>query len=750
MFANPDIGQFFETGERPDPRKNYKGYDLSETLDEDVAAKIVKDLDKFVGSALSPIGEAVRQALQKKHLVHANSCWSVTHGKVDEILQSPSKEHWGKMKELSNHMESYQEVLPVSILDIVSMAEHWVDIASAVPPDGLFLKTLGQHLKAIAEKEDVDITIRLLFASVNGNPFDCDAFLEELKTYIPDTCQSIKLWIGTYRQNNSWSNAKIIAVDGHQLFTGGIDMCEKDHLKADPVHDVGVTLEGRAAMDGHIYLNKIWKWIANTHGSFNAWRLWPDSPSRSTPNENLQCRVVNWPTGATDFLKPYPPMFEHEHDESDNLEFAKGTGQSPMITIGRYGSLHEEAAADEANPSDTAVLEMLKVAEKSIKISVQDIGPLTLPDSDPRKPVPGGVWPSDVLEILATAVEARNVELQIVVSMPFAASGGSKDWKNGFHGSGWTCADVAAELTNTIMKHSPSLTADDILTIFERVQITYIRAESGATTWPKGAKFGNNANLIIVDDTCFYIGSQQINVKGLADWGVIVDSEVQAQMLITDYWSPMWNESYDPADCSPSEVMQSLKVVQNEGGEEKPSSSELQLANQVKRAARRGHGQCLLLCVQTAEKMEEDGGDAYVEATIYQGQELKKSKVKVAGPLKSCCKEIKQTTCWNDMLLFEGIDNPEDCHLVVKLIQPDRGSLSPQADEIFAEHKIKLDMVNNRVFQDRKKEFKLGAKKGETAQLNYALCNFGAWGEEGRDPTISMDKTNAMTNALTA
>ena len=50
----------------------------------------------------------------------------------------------------------------------------------------------------------------------------------------------------------------------------------------------------------------------------------------------------------------------------------------------------------------------------------------------------------------------------------------------------------------------------------------------------------NHAKHIIIDDVCYYIGSQNLYVCDLAEWGVVIDCQKLTQRCIDQYWKPMW------------------------------------------------------------------------------------------------------------------------------------------------------------------------------------------------------------------
>ena len=65
----------------------------------------------------------------------------------------------------------------------------------------------------------------------------------------------------------------------------------------------------------------------------------------------------------------------------------------------------------------------------------------------------------------------------------------------------------------------------------------------------KKVEISNHAKLLIIDDTCFYTGSQNLYVCPLVDWGVIIDDAETTAKIMDEYWNPMWKASYNEHDC---------------------------------------------------------------------------------------------------------------------------------------------------------------------------------------------------------
>jgi hypothetical protein len=117
------------------------------------------------------------------------------------------------------------------------------DVTSLAPPDGLFLTCFKAALKKLHEKNK-PITFRLLVGNIVGLPTNCTAVLEQLTSGIPETTK-LRVWVGAWRKGVSWNHSKIIAVDGHVLFTGGHNLWDGHYLQHDPVSDLSMHLEGR-------------------------------------------------------------------------------------------------------------------------------------------------------------------------------------------------------------------------------------------------------------------------------------------------------------------------------------------------------------------------------------------------------------------------------------------------------------------------------------------------------------------------
>ena len=118
---------------------------------------------------------------------------------------------------------------------------------SLSPPDGLFMDVFQNALSKIAQRghrTNTKITVRMMFGNIIGMPVNCNNLMKKLTAKIPEQCyDSIQIWVGAWRKGVSWNHAKIIAIDGLHLCTGGHNLWDYHYLKDSPVHDLSISLK---------------------------------------------------------------------------------------------------------------------------------------------------------------------------------------------------------------------------------------------------------------------------------------------------------------------------------------------------------------------------------------------------------------------------------------------------------------------------------------------------------------------------
>jgi len=519
-------------------------------VEEALSIKVVEDEDAI---NLSHVGQAAYECLRKTHGRHHNKCWDVSSGKViGEIHQTPRiSEPVTKL----NHSDWF----PEKMCEIMSKTQYWCDVLSLVPPDGSFLTMFKRALHNIdARARQVDkkgkpkepVVIRILFGNLIGMPVNCDAVIKKLTEDLAVDC-NIRLWVGAWRRRLSWNHAKIIAVDGRYLHTGGHNLMDKHYLCYNPVHDLSLEMEGEVTDNAHTFAQFHWDFIKSKQSTCCG-QIAEKIPDNMPLAWKTRVIVSEFPEGLA---AEFPPHYYSKCVPNyDKLE-----GVYPIIGIGRLGAITKivNRLLRKDRPADDAFLAMFNSARRSIKIVCQDFGPCCFPGT--RIPLPGLIWPKIYLTALARAIWERNVSVEIILCNP-----GSLPANCGIteaaYGNGWNCVDVAAEIVKRIQKHCQGVGHRSLRTkVTRNLHVCYIRRDN-KRTYEDGANIGLHSKHFIVDDTCFYIGSQNLYFCDLAEWGVIIDNESKTRDILNEYWIPLWDSSFHPADCDVGIVMDNLSV----------------------------------------------------------------------------------------------------------------------------------------------------------------------------------------------
>lgn len=179
--------------------------------------------DKSAGD-LSYVGTAAYDVLRRHHNHHHKELWNVTKGKVVGEVQFTPIDAFTRTETI-DPPEGHDDWFPEKIGEIISRTNDWCDIMTLAPPDGKFLEEIKKALAAICKRSDSfggRVVIRFLMANIVAMPVNCNTLIKELTKDLPyDAPSKIKLWVGAWRKGFSWNHAKIIAVDGTYLWTGG-------------------------------------------------------------------------------------------------------------------------------------------------------------------------------------------------------------------------------------------------------------------------------------------------------------------------------------------------------------------------------------------------------------------------------------------------------------------------------------------------------------------------------------------------
>jgi phosphatidylserine/phosphatidylglycerophosphate/cardiolipin synthase-like enzyme len=235
----------------------------------------------------------------------------------------------------------------------------------------------------------------------------------------------------------------------------------------------------------------------------------------------------------------------------------KGEG-SLIISMGRYGTL----TSFNRRPADDAIIAMILSAKKAVRLALQDIGPVCIPGT--KVPLPGTSWPKNYLSALGKVIWTKGVDVEIVLSNPASIPGGLSKME-ACYGNGWSCSDVAAEIIKTMKEQFPSAADDESKLqnkLVNNLRVSFLRSATGQK-WEDGMTLALHSKHMIVDESAYLVGSQNLYVCDLAEWGVVVDDEAETKKVLDEYWGPMWKASYTPDDCDVREVMEGLDKDRN-------------------------------------------------------------------------------------------------------------------------------------------------------------------------------------------
>jgi hypothetical protein len=270
----------------------------------------------------------------------------------------------------------------------------------------------------------------------------------------------------------------------------------------------------------------------------------------------LETRVTvsEWPEGVADI---FPPMFSKVTvDMAKTANHARqisGEGApTPIITIGRLGSM-----VFRKRSSDDAIIAMINSSQKIIRFVLQDLGPVTIPGT--KTALPGLKWPKAYLSVIGKAIYERGVDIEMVLSNPNSVPGGLKGTEANY-GNGWSCVDVAAEIIKSIKKeHSECDDSKLRAMVSDNLRICFLR-NGKKSSFQDGNTRALHSKHFIVDDVATYIGSQNLYMCDLAEWGVVIDSEAEVKKIKEDYFDAMWRDSYTGEDVDVQAVMDGLKI----------------------------------------------------------------------------------------------------------------------------------------------------------------------------------------------
>jgi phosphatidylserine/phosphatidylglycerophosphate/cardiolipin synthase-like enzyme len=386
------------------------------------------------------------------------------------------------------------------LYETLVMTTDYADVASLTAPDGRFEAALRNALSYL-HNSGSQARIRVLFGNIPGVGLDPWDVVDGLARDLPDDTP-LMLHVATFHDDYySWNHAKIVAADGVSLLQGGHNMWHHHYLTTAPIHDLSMRVDGAVAGDAQRFLDRQWEYACEDH--------WVDGwTERAT-----------FPDGVDDCPPPWSGEAQIPYE-----------GGPRVISTARLGTLGED-------PADEALLAMIRAAEHSVYLSLQDVGPIRLLGDWSLSD-----WPQDFFAAVAHAL-VHGVSVSMVLSSPDSVPGGLSAYEGGYH-NGWTTAEVAQALEAWFEENPGVAAADQDVhqLICEGLGLAWLRF-SEDDSWAEGIGVGNHSKMFIVDEQAFYIGSQNLYPADLQEFGLIVDDPSLTAELLSAYWEPLWEHS---------------------------------------------------------------------------------------------------------------------------------------------------------------------------------------------------------------
>ena len=459
----------------------------------------------------SYIVKAAISELESNHAAYHEKLWASTTGTVVGEIQHSPRGAWPQEGLLCDEFDS--DWLPEAMGEIIEGTEVWCDYSTMTPPTGLFLEKIKSSLVKLSKKSEQSkskIVVRFLFGDIIAKPIDCDALMEEFTNGIDPDKSNLEIWVGASRKGVTWNHAKIVASDGKQLYTGGHNPWDKAYLRKYPIHDVSIHLAGDVTIQAHQFLNDPWEFIKKEETSMK--QLIIDKlVSEETPLP-VWTRVAScqWPQKG---VSKFPPMFDKDilpkNQERDE--------EVKMLSLGRYGSIGYEKCDKKERSSDSAFVAMYDAARDSIKISQEDIGPVLVIAKFGER-IEYGSWPKEYMKAWGRAMYERDVDVEIVLSNCGSVAEDGESYSNN-----WSCEEVAAEIIKTVVEQYPDATEEEIKKkMTDHLRVCFIKNKCGSV-WPNSKRtVGLHSKVFIVDDSCIYVGSQNLYYFDLCEFGVVI------------------------------------------------------------------------------------------------------------------------------------------------------------------------------------------------------------------------------------
>ncbi|HCC08358.1 MAG TPA: hypothetical protein DEP72_09410 [Clostridiales bacterium] len=475
---------------------------------------------------------------------HLQPCEDSCVSSLSVALKSSVKVPGGQPKKFSpGHSYSFYE----SIYELIISAEKFVDITTLSPFTGYFLSAIRNAITYISNKEENKRPIiRILYSNPLPNipPLDVKNFLTDLTRDINENSK-MEIYVSILRSSfTSWNHSKIIAVDGIRSIVGGHNMWGEHYLDSNPVFDVSMENSGTSTLHAHCYADDLWDYMIwrkdptprllfsyDKKEDLKLGAYFPDFKKDEYLHAAYTFNTFSKKNEISLDAFPDKNIFKNIKQSLSN----KSSGNIPILSVGRRAAIDvfpkiDSYVTTHIEPSDDMMIKLISLAQKNIRMSLQAFHLLY-----------GLVaaYNNKLFVELGKAIE-RGVDIYIVISNPGAIAGGLGSFSAPYDGE--NPDEINAKLFEVMVTdlNMVEITAKNLInTHFNVASLRY----SSDETYPNNIPISNHAKTFMVDDTVFYIGSQNQYICNLNEFGYIVESSDKAQEYKNLYWTPLWEQS---------------------------------------------------------------------------------------------------------------------------------------------------------------------------------------------------------------
>ncbi|QUL39256.1 phospholipase D-like domain-containing protein [Erythrobacter sp. JK5] len=423
-------------------------------------------------------------------------------------------------------------------------APHFIDIAhlglDAGRANDQFEQDIADALVALAKASSAPITVRFLEGLPNdGSPLPFD-FANILlgKTSGQSGLGNLTCWIGNLnvpwadgikKLPGSWNHSKILAVDGACGMVGGMNYWN-DYLSTGSnanLYDAAIKVVGEAAASSQAWADYLWKQVdVGGTSEFRSLKL-GDSAFGSAAIPYFSGSGITPPpaTGSLPVLAVGNLGLWTLADQSAlALEYGYARLYEQVKVNGRYASTPNIPLWFPFSHFDPGVAKAQQASSTARHVALSQVKPggnlrisqQKIADTDTVSRAGFVIWPGNFLDDVANALK-NGVTVDIILSSFETGASGYQDDMGGNN-----LRKVIAERLGSDSK---------LLTVRQVPSYEY-----------------NHAKIWIVDDSAFFVGSDNIYPGFLQEHGYVIADRAATQQFITDYWNPLWAAGVAPTD----------------------------------------------------------------------------------------------------------------------------------------------------------------------------------------------------------